>query len=181
MYKVQSYPASKLHSAPSLKCSLDWSISLGIHGLVISEYDIRESSPTAPPAHLFPLFQIRDSSPCVCKTNHKQKKKEKPLFIRLNQLPFNPSRLSFYKFIFSKHNGSRRYSPIQPIVIFENTNIVSRAVAVLRGESRVTGEVQFEQTSEDSPTKITYNITGMDPSSKRGFHVQYTTPPSSHH
>src|SRR5208282_6106218 len=68
---------------PSLKCSLDWSISLGIHGLVISEYDIRESTPTAP--HLFPLFRIRDSSPCVCKTNHKQKKKEKPLFIRLNQ------------------------------------------------------------------------------------------------
>ena len=51
-----------------------------------------------------------------------------------------------------------------------------RVVAVLRGESRVTGEVQFEQTSEDSPTKITYNITGMDPSSKRGFHVQYSTP-----
>ena len=45
-------------------------------------------------------------------------------------------------------------------------------VAVLRGESTVTGQVQFEQYSEDSPTIITYNITGMDPSSKRRFHVQ---------
>lgn len=50
-------------------------------------------------------------------------------------------------------------------------------VAVLRGESKVTGEVQFEQTSEDAPTKITYNLTGLDPSSKRGFHVQYLPPP----
>jgi superoxide dismutase, Cu-Zn family len=50
---------------------------------------------------------------------------------------------------------------------------VCYVVAVLRGESRVTGEVQFEQASEGSPTKITYNISGMDPSSKRGFHVQY--------
>ena len=45
-------------------------------------------------------------------------------------------------------------------------------VAVLRGESKVTGEVQFEQTSEGSPTKITYNLVGLDPSSQRGFHVQ---------
>ena len=36
----------------------------------------------------------------------------------------------------------------------------------------MTGDVTFEQTSEDTPTKITYNVTGMDPSSKRGFHVQ---------
>ena len=40
----------------------------------------------------------------------------------------------------------------------------------------MTGDVTFEQTSEDSPTKITYSITGMDPSSKRGFHVQYILP-----
>ena len=36
--------------------------------------------------------------------------------------------------------------------------------------------MQFEQTSEDAPTKITYNLSGMDPSSKRGFHVQYNHP-----
>jgi superoxide dismutase, Cu-Zn family len=47
-------------------------------------------------------------------------------------------------------------------------------VAVLRGDSNVKGDVTFEQSSEDSLTKITYNITGMDPSSQRGFHVQYT-------
>jgi hypothetical protein len=47
-------------------------------------------------------------------------------------------------------------------------------VAVLRGESSVTGVVQLEQHSESSPTKVTYKISGMDPSAKRGFHVQYT-------
>jgi hypothetical protein len=51
-------------------------------------------------------------------------------------------------------------------------NWIDCAVAVLRGESNVKGDVVLEQTSEDAPTKITYNITGMDPSSKRGFHVQ---------
>jgi len=54
---------------------------------------------------------------------------------------------------------------------------VCAVVAVLRGESKVTGEVQFEQTSEDAPTKITYNLVGLDPSSKRGFHVQYLPSP----
>ncbi|KAI9753074.1 MAG: hypothetical protein M4579_005346 [Chaenotheca gracillima] len=46
-----------------------------------------------------------------------------------------------------------------------------KAVAVLRGDSQVGGTVTFEQSSETSPTSITYNITGSDASAKRGMHV----------
>ncbi|KAL1958654.1 hypothetical protein VTO42DRAFT_3997 [Malbranchea cinnamomea] len=46
-----------------------------------------------------------------------------------------------------------------------------KAVAVLRGDSNVRGTVTFEQESESSPTKISWNITGQDPNAKRGFHV----------
>ncbi|KAI9804409.1 MAG: hypothetical protein M1825_001308 [Sarcosagium campestre] len=46
-----------------------------------------------------------------------------------------------------------------------------KAVAVLRGDSKVSGTVVFEQTSEDSPTTIEYNISGNDPNAKRGIHV----------
>ena len=44
-------------------------------------------------------------------------------------------------------------------------------VAVLRGDSRVSGTVTFEQSSEFSPTTITYDITGNDPNAERGMHV----------
>ncbi|CAN6649815.1 superoxide dismutase [Cu-Zn] [Trichomonascus vanleenenianus] len=46
-----------------------------------------------------------------------------------------------------------------------------KAVAVLRGDSKVTGTVTFEQTSENAPTTVTYEITGNDANAKRGFHV----------
>ncbi|KAI4137526.1 MAG: hypothetical protein L6R39_007233 [Caloplaca ligustica] len=46
-----------------------------------------------------------------------------------------------------------------------------KAVAVLRGDSNVKGTVTFEQESESSPTTITYDIQGNDPSAKRGMHV----------
>ncbi|MCJ1352811.1 MAG: Superoxide dismutase [Cu-Zn] [Icmadophila ericetorum] len=46
-----------------------------------------------------------------------------------------------------------------------------KAVAVLRGDSNVKGTVTFEQASENSPTTITYDITGNDPSAERGMHV----------
>jgi hypothetical protein len=64
--------------------------------------------------------------------------------------------------------------PKKPLYFTSRTHVLTIMclVAVLRGESKVTGEVQFEQTSEDAPTKITYNLTGLDPSAKRGFHVQ---------
>ncbi|KAI9802592.1 MAG: Superoxide dismutase [Cu-Zn] [Piccolia ochrophora] len=46
-----------------------------------------------------------------------------------------------------------------------------KAVAVLRGDSKVSGTVTFEQDSESSPTTISYEINGNDPNAKRGMHV----------
>ena len=46
-----------------------------------------------------------------------------------------------------------------------------KAVAVLRGDSNVKGTVTFEQESESSNTKITWDITGNDPNAERGMHV----------
>ncbi|KAL0637410.1 Superoxide dismutase [Cu-Zn] [Maublancomyces gigas] len=48
---------------------------------------------------------------------------------------------------------------------------MAKAVAVLRGDSTVSGTVTFTQESESSPTTITYNITGNDPNAKRGMHI----------
>lgn len=44
-------------------------------------------------------------------------------------------------------------------------------VSVLRGDSKVSGTVVFEQDSESSPTTITWDITGQDANAKRGFHI----------
>ena len=46
-----------------------------------------------------------------------------------------------------------------------------RAVAVLRGDSTVGGTVTFEQSSESSPTTISYDIKGSDASAERGVHI----------
>ncbi|KAI9163227.1 superoxide dismutase [Paramyrothecium foliicola] len=46
-----------------------------------------------------------------------------------------------------------------------------KAVSVLRGDSKVSGTVIFEQESESAPTKITYDISGNDANAKRGFHI----------
>ncbi|KAI9788747.1 MAG: Superoxide dismutase [Cu-Zn] [Peltula sp. TS41687] len=48
---------------------------------------------------------------------------------------------------------------------------MAKAVAVLRGDSKVSGTVTFEQPSETAPTKITYHISGNDPNAKRGWHI----------
>ena len=79
--------------------------------------------------------------------------------------------------------GTLRVSPIKVNDLFPIFKywLSFCVVAVLRGESRVTGVVQFEQDSESSPTKVTYEITGMDPSANRGFHVQYTILPPQRH
>ncbi|KAI4117092.1 MAG: hypothetical protein LQ345_002590 [Seirophora villosa] len=47
----------------------------------------------------------------------------------------------------------------------------SAVVAVLRGDSNVKGTVTFEQDSDSSPTTISYDIQGNDPSAKRGMHI----------
>merc|ERR1712000_664368 len=46
-----------------------------------------------------------------------------------------------------------------------------KAVSVLRGDSKVAGTVTFEQADENSPTTITWDITGNDADAKRGFHI----------
>jgi len=46
-----------------------------------------------------------------------------------------------------------------------------KAVCVVRGDSNITGSITFEQASESSPTKITWDITGHDPNAKRGMHI----------
>ncbi|KAI9732943.1 MAG: Superoxide dismutase [Cu-Zn] [Claussenomyces sp. TS43310] len=46
-----------------------------------------------------------------------------------------------------------------------------KAVAQLRGDSKVAGTVTFEQADESSPTTITYDISGNDSNAKRGMHV----------
>ena len=44
-------------------------------------------------------------------------------------------------------------------------------VAVVRGDSKVTGTVTFEQESESSPTTVAWDISGQDPNAKRGMHI----------
>ncbi|CUM54167.1 Superoxide dismutase Cu-Zn 1 [Debaryomyces fabryi] len=46
-----------------------------------------------------------------------------------------------------------------------------KAVAVLRGDSKINGVVNFEQASESDPTTITWEISGNDANALRGFHV----------
>ncbi|KAK6360462.1 Superoxide dismutase [Cu-Zn] [Orbilia blumenaviensis] len=46
-----------------------------------------------------------------------------------------------------------------------------KAVAVLRGDSTVSGVVTFTQESESSPTTIEYDISGNDANAQRGFHI----------
>ncbi|KAJ2901886.1 uncharacterized protein MKZ38_001278 [Zalerion maritima] len=46
-----------------------------------------------------------------------------------------------------------------------------KAVCVVRGDSKITGTITFEQESESSATKITWDITGHDASAKRGMHI----------
>ncbi|GAB5593898.1 Superoxide dismutase [Cu-Zn] [Umbelopsis nana] len=45
-----------------------------------------------------------------------------------------------------------------------------KAVAVIRGDSPVTGTITFTQESENGPTSIEANISGLTPG-KHGFHV----------
>ncbi|RAL67429.1 hypothetical protein DID88_008184 [Monilinia fructigena] len=46
-----------------------------------------------------------------------------------------------------------------------------KAVATVRGDSKISGTVTFEQANESSPTTVSWNITGNDPNAERGFHV----------
>jgi len=46
-----------------------------------------------------------------------------------------------------------------------------KAVAVVRGDSKVSGTVTFEQESEAAPTVVSWDITGNDPNAARGMHI----------
>ncbi|KFY10181.1 hypothetical protein V491_07776 [Pseudogymnoascus sp. VKM F-3775] len=46
-----------------------------------------------------------------------------------------------------------------------------KAVATVRGDSKVSGTVTFEQADENSSTTITWNLTGNDANAQRGIHV----------
>jgi len=46
-----------------------------------------------------------------------------------------------------------------------------KAVCVVRGDSTVKGTVTFEQSSESSPTTISWDISGNDANAERGMHV----------
>ncbi|CAI7662672.1 unnamed protein product [Penicillium crustosum] len=46
-----------------------------------------------------------------------------------------------------------------------------RGVALVRGDSKITGVVSFEQIDEKSSTTISWDLTGNDPNTQRGFHI----------
>lgn len=45
------------------------------------------------------------------------------------------------------------------------------SVAVLRGDSKVAGTVTFEQADENTPTTVSWNVSGHDSNAERGFHI----------
>ncbi|ORY67685.1 superoxide dismutase [Pseudomassariella vexata] len=46
-----------------------------------------------------------------------------------------------------------------------------KAVCIVRGDSKITGTVTFEQASESAPTTISWDITGHDANAERGMHI----------
>ncbi|SJL07624.1 related to Superoxide dismutase [Cu-Zn] [Armillaria ostoyae] len=45
------------------------------------------------------------------------------------------------------------------------------ATVFLKGDSKVTGKVTFEQASVGAPVTVSGNLVGLDPSASRGFHI----------
>lgn len=54
---------------------------------------------------------------------------------------------------------------------YERFTDITYPVAVVRGDSTVKGFVTFEQSSEDSPTTVSWDISGNDANAERGMHV----------
>lgn len=50
-------------------------------------------------------------------------------------------------------------------------NHVIQTVAFVRGDSTVKGVVKFEQADENSPTTVSWDISGNDANAERGMHV----------
>ncbi|TFK52585.1 hypothetical protein OE88DRAFT_1423953 [Heliocybe sulcata] len=49
--------------------------------------------------------------------------------------------------------------------------IVTKAVATVSGDSQVTGTITFTQSTISGPVTVKGEIKGLDPLSKRGFHI----------
>ncbi|KAL2801061.1 superoxide dismutase [Aspergillus keveii] len=88
----------------------------------------------------------------------------------LSSLPFHSSLISL----------SRHPSPSVPIFTsplpslklhLQKSVKMVKAVAVLRGDSKITGTVTFEQADENAQTTVSWNITGHDANAERGFHI----------
>ena len=64
-------------------------------------------------------------------------------------------------------------SPAVPLIL--------KAVAVLKGDSSASGTVTFTQSKPWEPVTVIVDLEGLDPSAKRGFHIQYVhlCPPMS--
>lgn len=58
-----------------------------------------------------------------------------------------------------------------------DNDVIWQAVAVLKGDSPVTGTITFEQSSKNGPVKVTGEVNNLDPFSKRGFHIQWVCQP----
>jgi Cu/Zn superoxide dismutase len=85
--------------------------------------------------------------------------------IKGNGCTHSPLRVSFWAILGSCHHVSiclaGHYANLTPPFV----------VAQLRGDSKITGTVTFEQSSESSPTTVSWNITGNDANAERGMHV----------
>lgn len=55
--------------------------------------------------------------------------------------------------------------------------IVTKAVTVLKGDSGDFGTVTFTQPKLGDSVVVSLNLKGLDPSAKRGFHIQYVLRP----
>ena len=51
--------------------------------------------------------------------------------------------------------------------------LVTKAVTVLKGDSDASGTVTFTQAHPGDSVTVSLDLQGLDPSAKRGFHVQY--------
>lgn len=62
--------------------------------------------------------------------------------------------------------------PITVLTVLTHADLIGGyLVAALRGDSKVNGTVTFEQSDENSPTTVSWNITGHDANAERGMHV----------
>jgi len=57
-------------------------------------------------------------------------------------------------------------------IVWGADSLTLKAVVILSGDSGVSGRLTFHQETSDDPVHITGHVSGLDPNSLRGFHVQ---------